>query len=344
MGECTDSSLRGVTINFGYVSLSVGFLLTFALGAAMDWRYLALCGTVFPIVTLIGLLILPESPIWLIRKNSIDKAYSNLLWLRGDSNIARNELNEHLSRINLEKDAAQNLPNTTSWRDFIQPSALKPIVIIFSFILLFNLSGTYLIIYYAIDILSQVNLIVSPQNASVILSVVRLIVTIGFCWLLMKVNRRNIYLTAGIGSAFSTLALAACLYNPNLLPNETMKLWTAGSLLLIFVATNTGFMIAPGFLTAELLPNKTRGRLAGYIYTYFSIVTFILNKFFPRLNEHIGITGVILVFGLASLANTLVIYFLVPETKGKSLLEIERYFQTHGWIYKKSNISEISRS
>lgn len=335
MAEITDAEFRGFTINVGYVSLTTGFLLIFTLGAVMGWRLLAWSGIVFPIVTLIGAIILPETPLWLIRNGQTERAYKILVWLRGDPNIARNELHENTARLNQEKDMAQNIGETRSWRDFLRPSVLKPTVIIFSFILLFNLTGTYLIIYYAIDILSQFKMMISPVNANVILSSVRLIVTVGFCWLFMRVNRRTIYLTAGIGSTISTLALSAYLFKRNEFSNESsMSLWLAGSLLLLFVTTNTGFIIAPGFLTGELLPAKIRGRLAGYIYTYFSIVTFILNKFFPLLNAYIELTGVLLVFGLASLATTALIYFMVPETRGRSLLTIEQYFENNGWIYK----------
>lgn len=192
----------------------------------MNWRHLAWSGILFPLITLAGLTIIPESPIWLIQNGHIGRAYQSFLWLRGDTNIARNEINENLARINKErKSAAQTVEHLNSWRDFIQPSVSKPIVIIFTFILLFNLTGTYLIIYYAIDILSQVNLIVSPHNASVILSFVRLCVTIVFCWLFTRVKRRNIYLSAGIGSTFSTLVLATYLHNSDLFPSETLKLW-----------------------------------------------------------------------------------------------------------------------
>lgn len=306
----------------------------------MDWRHVAMCGIVLPIVTLIGTFIIPESPIWLLRNNHMEEAYQSFLWLRGDASIARNELNENLCRINQEREIARNTAQMTSFRDILKPSVLKPITIIFAFILLFNLTGTYLIIYYAIDILSQVNLTVNAYSASVILSAVRLVVTVGFCWLFTRAKRRNIYLIVGIGSTFSTLVLAAYLHNEELFPNETMNLTVTGTMLLIFIATNTGFMIAPGFMTGEMLPAKIRGRLAGYIYTYFSVVTFTLNIFFPNLNQHIGLTGVLFVFGLASLATTALIYFTVPETKGKTLLEIERYFQTHGWIYKSSRMNE----
>lgn len=316
----------------------------------MNWRYLAWFGCVFPAMTIVGLGLLPETPAWLTRNGYIEQAYKSLFWLRGDANIARNELNEHLSRITQEKDAAaQQCDGDKSFRDFLRPPILKPIVIIFGFILFFNLSGTYLIIYYAIDILSQVDLIASPQYTSAMLSLDRLLVTIAFCWLFMRVKRRMIYLVAGIGSSLSTLGLAAYLYmrrdskldaTSDAPSSPLIDMWISIALLVIYVSTNTGFMIAPGFMTGELLPAKMRGRLAGYIYTYFSIVTFVLNKFFPQSNEYIGLCGVLFVFGLASLLTTALVYLMVPETKGKSLLEIERHFQTNRWLYKRNSTSQ----
>lgn len=344
MAECSDSNFRGITINVGYVSLSLGFLLTFALSAVVNWRYLAWFGCVFLTIPIIGLTILPETPVWLTRNGKIDQAYKSLLWLRGDANIARNELNEQLSRLNQEKSAAaQNSNRGASFRDILQPPVLKPIVIIFSFILFFNLSGTYLIIYYATDILSKVDLTLSTLNASIILSLVRLIVTIGFCTLIRHVKRRMIYLVAGIGSTFSTLSLASFYHlrkhssHSGASASSTatpFDMWVSLVLLLIYVSTNTGFLIAPGIMTGELLPAKIRGRLAGYIYTYFSIVTFVLNKFFPQSSDYIGLSGLFLIFGLASLLATALVFFMVPETKGVSLLEIERHFQTNEWIYR----------
>lgn len=340
MAECADSNLRSSAMNVGYVSLSIGFLLTFALGGIMSWRSLAWTGICLPILTLIGLtFIVPESPIWLIRHDQKGKALKNLIWLRGDANLARIELNQHSARLNEEKENAQRSPASSLWRDFRQPYALKPLVIISSFILLLNLSGTYLIVYYALDIVSEANLVIGTQNANVILSSVRLIVTILFCWLFMHVRRRRIYLTAGIGSTISSFALGYFLHGgKHLLGNQTILVnWIIGSLFVIYVATNTGFMIAPGFLTGELLPARIRGRFAGYIYTFFSIVTFVLMKVFPLLFDQIGLVGVLYIFGAASFITTALVYFVIPETKGKSLLEIEEYFQQHGWIYRSQS-------
>lgn len=340
IAECADSNLRSFAMNVGYVSLSIGFLLTFALGGIMSWRSLAWSGIILPILTLVGLtFILPESPIWLLRHDQRSKALKNLIWLRGDRNIARIELNQHSARLNEEKANAQRSPAASLWRDFRQPYALKPIVIICSFILLLNLSGTYLIVYYALDIISKANLTIGTQNANVILSAVRFIVTIIFCWLFMHVRRRRIYLIAGIGSTISSFALGYFLYEgKNVFGNQTiLDNCIVGSLFVIYVASNTGFMIAPGFLTGELLPARIRGRFAGYIYTFFSIVTFVLMKVFPLLFDQIGLAGVLFIFGAASLLTTALVYFMVPETKGKSLLEIEQYFQQNGWIYRSQS-------
>lgn len=292
-------------------------------------------------MALIGLgLIVPESPIWLIRNSRSEAAMESLIWLRGDANVARLEFDE-LS-VRYEDEMANRRHKTAAsssslWQDFREPYAFKPILIIFPFLVLFNLSGTYLIVSYALDIISQVNLVVTAQNANVILSTVRLIVTIGFCWLFMHVRRRRIYLIAGIGSTISTFALGYVVSRSSDDPNHTTtNTWIAGLLLLIYVATNTGLMIAPGFLTGELLPARIRGRFAGYIYTFFSVISFVLNKMFPLLNYHIGMVGVLTVFGVASVLTTTLVYFMVPETKGKSLIEIEQYFQQDGLIYIRS--------
>lgn len=181
--------------------------------------------------------------------------------------------------------------------------------------------------------MSQITLTMSPKETAVCLSAVRLLVTLGFCVLFMHVARRKIYMMSGIVSTLSTILLAGYLFNIKK-EQSVYDVFIPSALLLIYVASNTGFMIAPGFMTGELLPVKIRGRLAGAIYTFFSVVTFALNKMFPLCNEHIGLVGVLFVFGIASLATTLLVYFLVPETKGKSLLQIEEHFQHCGWVYK----------
>lgn len=61
LAESADPEFRGITMNIGYVTLTTGMLLTFALGLFMDWRMLAWCGIVLPIISLLTLPALPET-------------------------------------------------------------------------------------------------------------------------------------------------------------------------------------------------------------------------------------------------------------------------------------------
>lgn len=323
-------------MNVSYVSLSIGFLLTFAFGAWMHWRTLTYTFIILPILSLGGLFLIPETPVWLLRHDQKTKACKSFEWLRGSKDLARNELNEYLGRFEEEKAKGNAQSNEISvWHNFTQSSTVKPLFIITAFITLFNVSGTYLIIYYALDIIGQVGLETSRESIAIYLSVIRLAVTIGFCAIFMRVQRRSFYLFSGIGSTLSTLVLALFLqYRPDILIAPQYDQFIVISLLITYVATNTGFMITPGFLIGELLPARVRGQLAGYIYTFFSIATFAVVKIFPGVRAAIGIVGVLYVFSVASFATIALVYLMVPETRGKSLLEIERHFQQSGWIYK----------
>lgn len=338
MAECADSVLRSFTVNVGYVSLSVGVLVAFGLGAFFHWRTIAWMSIVLPALTLLTVAIIPETPVWLVRNGRIEQALKNLIWLRGDKVFASNELSQLIKRFEEDKllEQQQNEQAQSFWTICAKRAVYKPTIIVFLFIVFFNISGTYLIVIYAVDIIVDLQLsLIEKSTATIIMSTVRLVVTILFCWLFIHVPRRKIYLLAGIGSTISTTALSFYMFadfSNDLSPATDMCIKSV--LMATYVATNTGFQITPGFMIGELLPAKVRGRIAGYLYTIFSIIVFIITKIFPSMRNLIGIGGILFVWAAASLAATILIYFTVPETRGKSLDEIEDYFRYGGWIYR----------
>lgn len=312
-------------------------LLAFALGAFLHWRTIAWVCVVMPAITLFTIAIIPETPVWLVRNGEIDRALKSLTWLRGNKILGTNELNKLSSRFDDDEsqEKQQNEQAQSIWKICTKKAVHRPTVIVFLFIIFFNLSGTYLIVIYAVDIVNDLKLpMIDKSTGTVILSAIRLAVTVLFCWLFIHVPRRKIYLLAGIGSTFSTAALAFYIFAgfSNGLDPAT-DVCFKGTLITMYVATNTGFQITPGFMIGELLPAKVRGRVAGYLYTTFSIIIFIITKLFPSMRNQFGIDGILVVWALASLAATMLIYFTIPETKGKSLDEIEDYFRYGGWIY-----------
>lgn len=318
-------------------------LVAFALGAFLHWRTIAWLCMVLPILALLSIAIIPETPLWLVRNGKIEKALKSLTWLRGNKTFANNELNQLTTRFEDDKlrEKQQNEQAQSFWTTCATKAVYRPTIIVFLFIVFFNVSGTYLIVTYAVDIIADLNFpLVGKSTATVIMSAIRLTVTILFCWLFIHVPRRKIYLVAGIGSTLSTAALAFYIFAdfPGAVDPAT-DMCIKGALMTMYVATNTGFQITPGFMIGELLPAKVRGRVAGYLYTTFSIVVFIITKSFPSMRNLIGIDGILVVWAVASLAATILIYFTVPETRGKSLHEIEDYFRYGGWVYRHRDIS-----
>lgn len=174
-------------------------------------------------------------------------------------------------------------------------------------------------------------------NAS---ALVRLCVTVLACMLLLRVTRRALVLVSGAGTAICTLALAAILTTG---PGTGI---TPPALVLGYVAFNTlGFFLLPGLMIGELLPTKVRGLCGGYIFCLFNSVLFGFTKLYPVMKNSIGIAGVFALFGCSSLLATVVLFLLLPETKGKSLLQIEQYYQKPNilWISRKKNSTESQR-
>lgn len=87
LGEISEPRLRGTLIGAPFVSYSLGILLVYALGTALHWRAVAGAATILPALALLAMCLMPESPVWLVRKERRKSAEKALLWLRGDEKL-----------------------------------------------------------------------------------------------------------------------------------------------------------------------------------------------------------------------------------------------------------------
>lgn len=174
-------------------------------------------------------------------------------------------------------------------------------------------------------------------NAS---ALVRLAVTVLACILLLRITRRALVLISGIGGAICTLSLAF------ILTTGRSEGITPPALILGYVAFNTlGFFLLPGLMIGELLPTKVRGLCGGYIFCLFNVALFGFTKLYPDMKNQIGIAGVFGIFGVSAALATVILFLLLPETKGKSLLQIEQYYQKPNilWVTRKKIMANSQR-
>lgn len=335
IAELAEPKLRSLLIGAPYVAYSIGILIVYLLGSLFDWRIVAWSGLVLPILSAISLLKIPESPTWLVRNNKTKEAYRALLTLRGEESIAQNELNNLVTAFEKEKDS--QTPNENIIQLVMQRTAMKPLLIVNIFQVLQLFSGTFLVVFYATDIISEFGSDVDANKASVLTSVVRVACTTLFCFLLLIIKRRTILNVSGIGSGISSLALGFYLMYTVGEPRTEFDIYFASICMILYIAFNTPLMVMPGVMIGELLPGKIRGRAGGWVFAIFNISLFGLTKVFPLVKIVIKTHGVFIMFGVASLLAWLFIFFTLPETKGKQLSEIEDYFRQDNWFWVTRN-------
>lgn len=220
-----------------------------------------------------------------------------------------------------------------------QPSVLKPLILINAFNILQILSGTYLFVFYAVDIITDIcnfdgAMEINTMQSAVITALIRLLLTVIYCILLLKCRRRKLYLSSCFFSGIFALMLSLFLYIKSDAEKSFNDLIVVGILLLLYVSFNSPLMLVPGIMVGELLPLKVR-HWSGIIFTAFNLMLFGITKVFPYLKSLLQIRGLFLMFGTSSLLASVLFYWLLPETRNRTLTDIEDYYIQPNWIWQR---------
>ncbi|KAK5644846.1 hypothetical protein RI129_006146 [Pyrocoelia pectoralis] len=328
VGEVSTPKARGILSSTPFVSYALGILLVYALGS-LEWRVVAGLSTITSIISVLMYFLCRESHVWLIRQGKIREATIACIWFRGNKiKEAHKEIEEIITRYKNEKIVINN------WKCVFEPYSLKPLVITTIFNLLQTLSGVYVVVFYASDLIGEMgigNLEISEMFAAILTAVVRLAFSIVACLLLHRINRRSLALLSGLSTAVTALTLGICLHfqiNSYFMP----------ICLLVYVAANTiGLLILPGVMIGELFPARVRGITGGLSYTLLNIFMFGVAKLYPWIKGTLKIYGLFCLFGVSALLLCVLVYFTLPETRNKTLGDVEDYFKADGifWSTKK---------
>lgn len=232
-------------------------------------------------------------------------------------------------------------------RFLLSPSILKPFFIGHMFNLFQILTGTMLVMFYAVDMISQTHddgTGFDSFTVAQLTAFVRLVFTFVANTLLYFARRRTHAIAASGVCAFAALTLSCFLFvqfkTQHSFSPET-NMWITSVLILVFIAANTcAFLPLPSAITSEILPVKIRGVACGYIFAANDILQFCVSKIYPWLKGTLGMHGVFLMFGVNALLCCIFSYLFLPETKGKSLPQIEEYFRKNNlfWIKRDKRL------
>jgi MFS transporter, SP family, xylose:H+ symportor len=275
------------------------------------WRWMFTAVVVPAVVFFLGTLFIPESPRWLTKSGFIDQARQVLARIGGQS-YGSETLRE------IQNALAMELQVSTPWHELISPSVLKILVIGVVLAALQQWSGINIIFNYAEEIYRSAGYGVSGTLFNIVITgTINLVFTIGALVLVDRFGRRALMLFGCAGIALFHTVLGV-----------TYRVGTKGLLILLITLCTIAcyaLSLAPvtWVLISEIFPNRIRGLAVSISVSALWLASFLLTFTFPILNHGLGTAGTFWIYGVICMAGFLFVLARVPETKGKTLEEIE---------------------
>lgn len=320
--EVTQPHLRGMVVAMASVGVSTGVFVEYVLGGFLPWNYCAAISAVIPLLSLILIFLFPETPSYLMSRDRPDKARRALGRLRGQS-------------CNLEKemDVLVNFKNThrteplrgvvETLRAITAPNAIKPFGVLALYFLIYQWSGTNSVTFYAVTIFKESGSTMNGNLLTGLLGLVRLIFTVAACVLCRRCGRRPLTFVSSIGCGVTMLGLG--IYKWTVLPGNHS--WIPISCIFGYTMFCTlGFLVIPWVMIGEVYPVRVRGIVGGLTTMIAHLSVFSVVKSYQSLKAQLGDHGIYTLYGMVPLLGTIFFYYCLPETRGRSLQEIEDYY------------------
>ena len=321
IAEIAPANIRGRLVSFNQFAIIFGMLVIYFVNYFIakqgneqwlitdGWRLMFLSGAIPAGIFIIMLFFVPETPRFLVLNNKEEKALKVLNKIAGQEN----------AKTILEEIKGTLHEHNAPWLSY-------GFLIIFIGIMLSvfqQFVGINVVLYYAGNIFRNMGASTdSSLLQTIIVGSVNLLFTVVAILTVDKFGRKPLMIIGSIGMAISMAALGIAFYTEN-----------AGMFALIFMLTYTAaFALSWGpvcwVLLAEIFPNSIRGAMSIAVAAQW-IANWVVSLTFPMLNDNVWLTSKFnhgfsyWIYGIMGVLSAIFIWKLVPETKGKTLEEME---------------------
>lgn len=318
IGEAAPPRIRGALVSFNQLAITSGilasYLVDYGLASSQNWRLMFGLAAIPAAAMFVGMLFQHESPHWLITQGREDEARAVLRQVRDDSDVEAEiaEVRELSARA-------------STARDLLNPKIRHALTIGISLAVFQQITGINTIIYYAPTLLSSAGF---GHSAALLANVVNGGVNVGMTivaiWLLDRSGRRPLLLTGTAGMAIGMVTVALTfLIGGSHLHGAAAYVAIAG--LLVYTGS---FAVGLGpvfwLLISEIYPVTIRGRAMSVATIANWAANFVVTVSFLTLLGAIGNDGTFFLFGFLTLVALGYFARQVPETKNRTLAQIER--------------------
>lgn len=314
LAEMAPPRYRGRCVSLFQLMISLGVLVSYGVSfiyaQAEAWRPLFAIGTFLSLVQLVTLVFIPESPAWLLARASPTRAARAWSQLRGDTSWKK------------EMEQFQNTPRQTNqWLLCFKPLYFAILCICLVLNVFQQITGINAVIYYTPRIFSEMGIDSSfgMFMATLVVGLINVLSTLLSAWLLDKAGRRRLLIIGSSGMTVSLTVLSIVVLERSYF-NDAVACVS----LISYVAF---FAMSLGPVTwvvlSEILPLSIRSVGMALALVGNWLANYVVCLTFPDLIHHLGVSGSFALFGSLSLLALLFVFCFIPETKGKTLEEIE---------------------
>ncbi|KAJ8930204.1 hypothetical protein NQ314_017019 [Rhamnusium bicolor] len=318
IGEIADPKIRGLLGSGVSVTWIFGILLINLIGSYLSITVTALISSLLPVITFMTFIWMPESPYYLLMRNKPKEAKKSLQKLRGLQDV-----DNELTRLSIAVKTQTS--NTGKFLDlFTVKSNRKAVLIIMILRATQQLSGTTAITFYTQPIFKEAGDEISSELATIIYFTVQLILTMLCSTIVDKTGRRPLLILSITGSGIVLFIEGTYFYIKSNVNFDVSRFSfvPVAALIGFVILFSLGMQSIPILMLGELFPANVKAFALCLADIYFSILATIVSKFFQIMKDSFGLICIVI---------------FVPETKGKTLEEIQMHLRGE----KENTVSEI---
>jgi len=275
------------------------------------WRWMFALTAAPSILFFVSMIFVPESPRWLVKSGHAQSAQNILVRIGGEAyaSKAMADINETLV----------NQTNKVCFKDLLDPRMRKVIMLGVILAVFQQWCGINVIFNYAEEIFKAAGYDISDVLKNIAWTgSINMLFTFVALGLVDRRGRRGLMLTGAAGLAVIYIVLGACYFNH-------VQGWPLLALVLAAIGCYA-MSLAPvtWVIISEIFPNRIRGAAMSIAVMALWTACFILTYTFPMLNKHLGPAGTFWLYAAICVAGFIYIFANLPETKNKTLEELEK--------------------
>ncbi|XP_055325147.1 facilitated trehalose transporter Tret1-like [Sitodiplosis mosellana] len=343
LSEISAPKYRGFFLASITLDVALGVLLTHFLAIYCTWNVNAIVCGFLPFIGYIATTFVPESPSWLLKKNCIHEAHHAFVWLRGCDESASIEFQSMVDAQikNSAATSAQHSDDDTEnngsgagrqhhpidhLRQLIAHKSFNtPLIILSIYFATLQFSGVNAVIFYTVTILkdSLSGTDIDEYVATLVIDAVRLVAALIACIVVKCAGRRPLTIFSGGSTAICLFGLS---YYLSLSAENSLRNYASIPLALFVIYTlvlSVGINPLPWCLTGELFPLRYRAIGSAFVTAFNFLCFFTVVKTSPIYFSIYGGSKMFCFYGILTAIGTIFLTLVLPETKNKSLQEIE---------------------